>query len=317
MQRPGSASSSPPSAGSGKTGSPWPYTHTGPHELSVTAAGAVFKRTGWAPNPSGSGGGKRGKVTGLSKGTAARLRRWLITQYVPLTSPDGRVFEVTLTIPGEVSVDEWHAARNKWRKRLTRAGCAATTRVELQKRKQPHLHAIVYLPEGTPEQWLSLTVETWLECLPERCRDHNGAKAHAFQAKPALMFEGALVPDEAWLRYLVGHQSKRKASQLGWKGKQWAVINRKLFRPLPAEVLRLYDFEVPLLNRLRRRWLRSKLGRSRFAAFHGQNGWAMVCSPAAVRKFGVWILRQRHRLDDRGQRGRYLSKPPLRYALRK
>lgn len=237
---------------------------------------------------------------------------------MPLTSPDGRVFEVTLTIPGEVTPDELRVALKRLNNRWVYVGVAALWRAELQKRGQPHLHMIVYMPEGTFEQWRAVTATTWLACLPERCRDVPGARQHAFLAKPALMVDGALVPDEAWMRYLVGHQSKRKVSQLGWKGRQWGRINQKLFRPLPAEVVDFYESEYPKLNRLMRRYLRNYVERKKWRFIrHGNHGWSRVMNPAVVRRMCLWLLRERHRKDDRGERGSYLTRPRLVASVRR
>lgn len=309
MSGPGSASSLPPR--------PDGTLQQTTHICTLSPVGVVLRQSDWSPNPSGLGGGKRGKVTGYSKASAGRLRRFLVSNHVPV-GPEGRVMAITYTVPGEVTPEEWRATMKRQASLFLRVGVAMVWRVELQKRKQPHLHALVFLPDGTAEQWLAVGTTGWLSCLPEHCREHPHASKYAVHQVVGSLEGGGAYPGGQWLGYLVGHSTKSKKSQLGWQGRQWGVVNRKLFVPYPTDDLGLYPQEAHKFNRLRRRWLRNRVDRKRWRYMrHGNHGFAAIIDPGVIKKFCRWLLMERHRLDDRGERSRYLTKPPVRYALRR
>jgi len=148
---------------------------------------------------------------------------------------------VTLTVPGEiVDAEEWRSLVNKLSCRLNRAGIGMIWRVELQKRKQPHIHAVVFYPTdrvyriGHSKDWNEWTgwskavvrgemfvEQTWHDVLEES--GHWGRGAEKYSVKVNYRLEEN---DIAWWKYLVGHTSKKKKAQLGWKGRQWGVIGR-------------------------------------------------------------------------------------------
>ena len=171
----------------------------------------------------GSRGLKRGKITTMSSKASGRLRHWLLTQYCP----KGQLWDVTLTIPGEVTPEEWDKLKRRIFKQWERAGFAVVWRVELQKRGTPHLHCVVWTPADMPmEKRNRLLYVSWWECLPEEKRFSAGAWKHAAHVKgPYTDIEQS----PKWLAYVAAHASKRKKEQLGWKGKQWGIINRSLF----------------------------------------------------------------------------------------
>jgi len=245
-------------AGGGLTAPPWLYTHTGTEggTLRIARHGIKFD-----PTPSqftafkkvpGSGG-IRGTCKTMTFGVTQRMRGFLIDNYVP----EYPIWDVSLTIPGELSVEGWDLAKRRYFKRCERAGVAFVWRVELQKRKQAHLHMIVFTPPGmTVEQVKMLLRFGWLECLPEENRYMDGAFSHA--AHLLGPFTDAKQAPE-WMSYLTGHASKHKAEQLGWIGKQWGIINRKLFsaRPYLME-LQINGEQEKWLKRLISRYLYSK-----------------------------------------------------------
>lgn len=169
------------------------------------------------------GGGIRGAISGFSTRASARLRSWLLTQHVE----GAQLWDVTLTIPGEMSAEEWDLSRRRLFKRWERAGFAALWRIELQKRKQPHMHVVLWTPPVSElgDKFL-LIVHAWLECLPKKNREHFGATEHAIHYKGPY---NDIEQSPKWLAYVAAHASKRKKEQLGWKGKQWGVINRARF----------------------------------------------------------------------------------------
>jgi hypothetical protein len=142
------------------------------------------------------------------------------------------MWDVTLTVPGEISPEDWDALKRRMFKRWERAGIAVVWRVELQKRGTPHLHCVVWTPAEMPMQKRNeLLYVAWWECLPEEKRFAPGAWKHAAHVKgPYTDIEQS----PKWLAYVAAHASKRKKEQLGWKGKQWGRVNEHLFREREA-----------------------------------------------------------------------------------
>lgn len=254
------------------------------HSVTKTSVGCIHEahlRQGMIIQPSHLKGVKRGKIEGFSAQAALRLRRFLIGYHVPDTL---LIYHGTLTVPGEVSPDEWRASLRRWSMRVQRAGAAVVWRVELQKRKQPHLHFIGWVPKFGGDHMAqfkamrSFSPAGWLECLPDRCAAHRGARFHAVHLR-VVEHE-----DIAWLAYAVGHSAKQKRSQLGWKGKQWGIINRAAFVPRPSTTVNLTDWQIVTVGRLWRRWLRSLQNpskpRRRIRAWSAS--WSRLVAPAVV-----------------------------------
>jgi hypothetical protein len=187
-------------------------------------------------SPRGAGS-KRGAIKGFSSRAALRLRTFLLTHKVE----GSQVWDVTLTIPGEVTPDEWDALKRRMFKRWERAGFGVVWRVELQKRGTPHLHCVVWTPADMPvEKRNQLLYVSWWECLPEEKRFAAGAWKHAAHVKgPYTDIEQS----PKWLAYVAAHASKRKKEQLGWQGKQWGRINEGLFEERQAMVEVSMTFE--------------------------------------------------------------------------
>lgn len=197
--------------------------------------------------------GKRGRIEGFSSRAAGRLRHWLLTQH----RPGGQMWDVTLTIPGDVNPDEWDTLRRRISKRWERGGFAVVWRVELQKRGTPHLHCVVWTPASMSiEKRNGLLYIAWWECLPEEKRFAAGAWKHATHVKgPYTDIEQS----PKWLAYVAAHASKRKKEQLGWKGKQWGIINRELFSERePMLCVSLSRIEEKKFNRTLSRYLFAK-----------------------------------------------------------
>ena len=182
---------------------------------------------------------KRGKITKFSTASARRLRETLLTKYVP----DCDVYGVTLTLPLEHGEWEnsteywggfWNNYTNKLRQSLPDVGIV--WRIELQKRNAPHIHAIVYTPKDKP---FGKMVTYWLESC-DALAQRLGVAIKTFD----YCFKvSQLVGDRiGFYRYLVDHASKHKQEQLGYQGRQWGVINAKLFKTKESsEILRFDD----------------------------------------------------------------------------
>lgn len=211
-----------------------------------------------AGNPTGKGGGTRSKITGFTLAARRRMREALLAYSIP----GGECFGLTLTVPWP---DDWiqadeNRACEEFRACFHRFGVAfrrkcselgAIFRVELQQRKAPHIHAIIWAParpaprpSGAPvvppggdaaARWFGTLAALWFASVPDL---HGGSLPgfahHGVKADP--------IPDEgAMLRYLCDHATKAKQAQLGYQGKQWGFINRDALTKQPGDSLPFPD----------------------------------------------------------------------------
>lgn len=233
---------------------------------------------------------KRGLVKGLSAKSAARLRRFLVEHGGP---PDTEALAFTCTVPGPVlEAREWRRAWHAYHCRLVRCGVPVVWRVELQRRKQAHVHCVAWVrPMSGGHLILRLGWESAVRLLgPVRCPDGwgrsgityadsrmelPGADLHAYR-------EGVPGKDwSRWWRYLGGHSSKSKREQLGWQGRQWGVINRGAF--VAGEVSR-HDMTAPELARFVR--MARRLLNLRRAMGRGTCAWFI--QPASAARLVAW-----------------------------
>lgn len=157
----------------------------------------------------------RGKIDGFSYKSANRLRRLLL-------DVDFREsWAICLTLPGEVPVDYnysklWHGFVVAYRASFENA---LIWRVELQARKVPHWH-LVFCGEYLDALRLK---HFWMDYIRVRFVVSRGFYLHSVKIQSVRYSSSALM-------YLSAHLSKHKSSQLGWKGRQWAVVNRSALR---------------------------------------------------------------------------------------
>jgi hypothetical protein len=132
----------------------------------------------------------------------------------------------------------------RFRQRLKDRGWAGVWRVELQRRKVPHLHVALYLAEG---YCFGDVLIQWCEATGE-IHDMEALK-HAVKGKR--------IEDEGWVVYMALHDGKKKEAQLGWQGKQWGVWNQDAFvERTPSNYSReLTPGMNAALRRFLRRWL--------------------------------------------------------------
>lgn len=106
---------------------------------------------------------KRGPITGFTGGSRRRCRRTL----AKLRS-DARPLFVTLTYPGEFSVDpaQWKRDLRKfeWRFRRKFPGAAVVWRLEPQQRLAPHYHLLVY-GLSISDELVSWFKRSWYACV--------------------------------------------------------------------------------------------------------------------------------------------------------
>lgn len=221
-------------------------------KIEVFTAGVYFPKQGkhFVPNcitsPNRT---ERGAITKFTYHARSRLRRTLLES----SCPNSQRLGFTLTLPwrdiewDEKSLDEFRRCFNlfgtKFRKHFPSS--AAIFRVELQKRKAPHIHAIWFLsnddinlrdlgPDKLTDVRLSAAQRRALLC----CLANNEIShlwCSSVPVGPRDNLEGFLthgtrvddiVSDGAMFRYLADHTSKSKQEQLGYKGKQWGVLGK-------------------------------------------------------------------------------------------
>lgn len=207
-------------------------------------------------------GGRRGSITGFSAASAARLRWWCLSMYVPGCTAWG----CTRTVRAAATPEQWRDISKRWRTAINDLGWAETWRVELQRRAVPHVHSVLWLPDGLdPEEakllWLRATGETGDEA----------SERYSMQAKPLL--------SGAWAAYIAAHAGKHKGAQLGWLGKQWGVIGKARFRRLPGISVELSAKEATWFARFVRRWIRARYG---FAVFARDRGFTRLMDGSAL-----------------------------------
>lgn len=268
----------PSAAGAPSAASSAPWLHT--HIVSLSPLGVQLREVIPTVRPH-KGGAQRGVIQEFTHASCQRLREFMLQHQGPEGS---QVFGYSLTVPGTVTPDEWRTALRLWSKRVQRRGGCAIWRVELQRRGVPHLHVVLWAPEGS-KAWRACS-EDWLErCLPAKCRTVEGGQAHAVKGS-------ALWGDShRWYAYLVAHSSKHKASQLGWKGRQWGVVARARFsKSVPVLEVALTDRQRWSLQRLLRRMLGYRGRKAR--AMKRWGGWCRIVSPERLRPVLAWVVRQ-------------------------
>lgn len=196
-----------------------------PTAISVSVVGdtAIFPLPKVRLSSSGSVGGVRGSICGFSHASVRRLRESLATLYIP----DCEVIGITLTVPwrDNFSLSEYRASINRCFTllRYHYPDGGAIYRHEIQARGAPHCHMIYYLPLTCDYAEFCQTVYlTWLKSCPLSDGSLLGF------AKFGIKIDKVASEARMW-RYLSDHLSKGKQSQLGYVGKQWGILNRKVF----------------------------------------------------------------------------------------
>ena len=179
----------------------------------------------------------RGVIEGFSNEAARRHKGSFMT----LHAPGRQLWAYSLTVHRPLTAEQWRATVQRFRMKVKRATWAGIWRVELQRRKVPHLHVALWLPEGVTREDVSML---WLEST----REQNDPEAWAHAVKGMKIEQGAA----GWAVYMAMHAGKHKEEQLGWLGKQWGIWNA-------AALVERKAFEVELTARQHfqfLRWLR-------------------------------------------------------------
>lgn len=169
----------------------------------------------------------RGKISGFSSKSANRLRRLL------LDIDFSNSWAICLTLPRikdfqEVNFSElWHGFTVAASRKLSNS---FIWRVELQQRKVPHWHCVWC---GDFESALAFKY-LWHDYISRRFVCSLPFFLHSVKVQQVYSGSSALM-------YLTAHMSKHKSSQLGWRGRQWGVVNRSLLSLRPP----CSSFHVP------------------------------------------------------------------------
>lgn len=199
---------------------------------------------------------KRGEITGWSKSSRRRMRRFML-EHVP---PAGfETVGVTLTIPGPVQPDAVERdIFGRWAHEVQRRGWCAVWRLEVQSRGARHWHAVLSVPAGIPSVAICAL---WWDCLKKQGEivfsppysTKNGtceySRVSSLMVLPGAYEHSCNVQSDgsrgAWLRYMQDHASKGKQEQIGVaKGRHWGIIGRKLYSlAVPVSTADLSDSE--------------------------------------------------------------------------
>lgn len=196
----------------------------------------------------------RGKITTFSRHSSLRLRRALL-ENAPEDPSQFVELGLTLTVPWDVAgySDERIAADYKiafnrfstaFRRRFPHS--LVIFRHELQKRRAPHSHFVCWLSNidfnfvhrgrsATASDFRAIVFAFWSRAVLGS--DHSESFVYPVRRVSGFHRYGIKVDvlndSLSIFRYLADHASKHKKSQLGYKGKQWGFINRKLFVASP------------------------------------------------------------------------------------
>jgi hypothetical protein len=233
----------------------------------------------------------------MSMAAAARLREVVLRR-----TPEGEAFSLTGTTKRPRSPDEWRAVMSRFRHWLVDQDLAGVWRVELQKRKAPHVHAILWMNcEFVAQEEIDAEVQrlrwAWLFAIGAAKRRKNG---ELVVLEPEEVVHAAFVEyglTAGWVAYLAGHASKHKTEQLGWEGKQWGLWGASKFQPVhelgKADVTLQ---EKRLFDRTLRRWQRARLrriGRKGPRALPREGKYVRCYEGGELSRFLRWLLLQR------------------------
>lgn len=222
-----------------------------PHGTIVSEGGTVRTK----PPQSGA---NRGVITEWSKQSRARLRKLLAES----DGPKGWVpMGMTGTIPGDIISEA--DFRRLWQTfRRVCPPVPVVWRVELQTRKQPHVHVVTWLPPDTQDDIKSAFLRAWSTSVRRLGLVNWTGKDGTVFSGSRMAMPGADVhavsldtleekDDFGWWRYLASHQGKSKQDQLGWTGRNWGILH--------PEQLEKNSGDVYGLTRHQWFWLRRRL----------------------------------------------------------
>lgn len=185
---------------------------------------------------------KRGKITKFSSKSAFRLRDYLLN----LDTTNGDIISITLTLPKCKDENYWFDMLARFRHRLAYYNIGMIWRVELQKRKIPHLHCVSVIDSIYK---IGYIWKSWIE-----------SQSLEIQSNEYFSIYGCAIQfcSLGWFRYVAAHAIKHKQSQLGWVGRQWGIFNKQFLNFINPEEYNLTTRQEIYLKRLCRRKFRIK-----------------------------------------------------------
>lgn len=228
----------------------------------------------------------RGDVLKWSSESRSRLRKVLLTK-----KADGDVYGLTFTVPGPIlSADEWRVLFKKLGRFCSKYNIPTVWRIELQQRKQPHLHLITW-----GEKSFSLC-DVWKKFVYDLgpCvyfdKSNNKVTCNRMSIMGAVEHCTDCDPvgdnPSRWWRYLCDHTSKSKQVQAGWIGRHWGIFNRKAFYDIVPDSYSLSEKEWFKFMRVLRRLTRSR----KWRGSRGASVW--FSNPATVHRIAEWAVSQ-------------------------
>lgn len=168
-------------------------------------------------------GEKRDTIKSFSAASVRRLRDTLLFSELKYTLYDK--IGITFTLPwrnleGNILEDYrkvWHRFRTLYVRSFPSS--ALVFRHELQQRTAPHCHAVQYLAASDKNQ--KSIHYYWQRALKGFHRSADWVGFVKYGVKCTALDDGFSA-----FRYLCDHTSKSKQAQLGYKGKQWGILNR-------------------------------------------------------------------------------------------
>lgn len=170
----------------------------------------------------------RGDIKGFSRSSQRRLRETLA---MARSKSDSVVYGFCLTIPGkQLTPGEvrhiWHNFVAAYRKQYPLIPMVWRVELQAKSRRQAHWHTVAWLPKSSAAVTSVMIAELWRRVVRSRVGalsmrtdmgfDLYGVKVDCLSGASATGLIG----------YLCDHTSKHKQAQLGWKGRQWGVLNR-------------------------------------------------------------------------------------------
>jgi len=203
---------------------------------------------------------RRGCISSFSRHSALRLRKALLTYSLP-DNLNCVMVGLTLTLPWVVKdgidfdlvISDYKSAFNRFGVSFNRKfpNSSAIFRHELQTRKMPHCHLVFWLSDfdfhlrskgrySNLNDLRAIIHSLWSRSLfVDSFSSRYDCNLSGFSGHGVRV--DVLNDSVQALRYICDHASKHKKSQLGYKGKQWGFLRRKMFVPVePFE----YRFET-------------------------------------------------------------------------
>lgn len=170
----------------------------------------------------------RGDITRFSAPSARRLRETLAM--ARFKGGKASVWGFTFTIPGKVLPPSevrrlWHDFVVAYKREYHDVPMVWRIELQVLTRRQAHWHCVLWI-DGNATYRAVMIAELWRKVV----RSHVGALTRktdrGFDEHGVDMrcLDGATAT--GLIGYLCDHASKHKRDQLGWRGRQWGVVNR-------------------------------------------------------------------------------------------